>query len=206
MAELLLVEVEQVKNAMDMPESVTDKDVIIKSLILGVSRDFEEISSRSVDILERSEVLDVEAFTNDIKLKAWPVQVDDPTPIFEIFHDPDRAFGAATEVDSSSYYLDTETGKVDLFIRFPVAKKTLKVTYTGGMAAMDSPGAGEEFWNLYPDIAEAVTFEVIENFKSIPNLGSAVVRIGGDWTQMFALKDRTPKFKRMATLAGRIFI
>lgn len=202
--ELKLVELVAVKNAMNMPESELDKDVVIEDLILGVSRDFQETADRVVEIGAQSEVLDIEEFTNQLKLRAWPV---DTEADFKIFHDTTRAFGAETEVDSAQYYLNPVNGKVDLFLKFAPGRKILKVTYTGGMASFTEPlVVGEEFWSLYPDVAEAVTLEVISTFKKIPNLGAAVVRIGQDWTQMRQLGDRTKRFKRIARSYGRMSI
>lgn len=203
MAQLMLVELVAVKNAMEMPETVTDKDAFITSLILGVSYDFQNTADRVVEIGTQEEVLDVEEFTNQLKLRAWPV---DGGEEFKIFHDTTRAFAAETEIDTSLYYLDATTGKVDLFTKYTVSPKTLKVTYTGGMAVITSPTVGEEFWNLFPDVAEAITLEVISTFKKVPNLGAAVVRIGSDWTQMRKLGDRTDRFKRMAREYKRMII
>lgn len=203
MTQLLLVELETVRNASDMPPAVVDKDAVLITLILGMSRDFQELSDRVVEIGAQTEIFDVESFTDRLLLKAWPV---DTGQSFKVFHDPLRQFGAATEVDSSYYYLDAENGKVELFQKYAIGRKTLKVMYTGGMAVLDSPQAGQEFWNLYPDVAEAIIFEVIEKFKKIPNLGSTVVRIGQDWSQMTELKNRSPYFKRIAMQYKRMNI
>ncbi len=203
MTQLFLIEVEVVKNAMNMPESEVDKDALIEGLILGVSYDFQNTADRVVEKGIQSEVFDMYKYTRDLKLRAWPVDTEED---FKIFHDTARVFGAETEVDSSLYYLDALLGKIDLFSRYAVSPKSLKVTYTGGMAVIDSPEDGEEFWNLYPDLQEAMVIEVIENFKKIPNLGAAVVRIGQDWTQMRKLGDRSDRFKRMAREYGRMTI
>ncbi len=204
MAQIQLVELATVKNAMDLPESVVDKDAVLTSLILGVSYDFQEIADRIVEKGAQSEVIDIEKFTNKISLRAWPV--DDQQDV-KIFYDTLRVFGAETEIDADQYYVDYETGKIDLFQKFQPGRKVLKITYTGGMANFTEPiTAGEEFWNLFPDVAEAVTLEIISTFKKIPNLGAAVVRIGQDWTQMRELGDRTKRFKRMARSYGRMTI
>jgi hypothetical protein len=203
---LELVLLEAVKTAMDMPPSVTEKDAVLTQLIRGVSQDFEDMTGRIVDVGAQLEIFDVTRYFDHIYLKAWPVLIDDPTLTFKIFNDTERVFGAETEVDSSNYYVEQEKGLVDFFNRFPIAKKSLVASYTGGMAVMTDPSEGEEFWNLYPDVAEAVTLEVIEEFKSIPNLGAAATKIGPDTTQMFPRRSRSKLFKGVVKKHGRVIL
>lgn len=203
MPPLELVLLSTVKNVIEMPPSEEKHDATLTTLIRGVSRDFENISGRGVNSIARSEVLDVEAFTKRLKLKGYPVSSIIPGTDFKVFHDSLRAWGTETELDVADYYLDAETGIVDLFKRFTPAKKVIKVTYTGGMAVMTSPATGFEFWNLYPDIAEAVIYEVIREFKSKDNLGAAAIKIADQSTTIFKQESRMKLFKRLASEAGR---
>ncbi len=203
MAVLELVLLATVKNIMEMPVSVTKHDATLNGLIRSISKDFEELSGRKVDLVEQTEILDVDKTTRRLKLKAWPVESD---PVIQIFHDSLREFGAATEVDSTLYFLDEAEGIVDLFVRFGVNRKTLKVVYTGGMAKIESPDAGEEFYTLFPDIAEAVHFEVIRQFKLKDNLGAAAIKIANQSTTIADSKQRSKLFMRMVNQYGRAVI
>jgi hypothetical protein len=191
---LELVLLATVKSVMDMPPSNTEGDAILNVLIRGASKDFEELSGRGVDLIERTEYFDVEAKTDHLLLKGFPVA---NSPAIKIYQDVDRVFGATTEVDSSYYFLDEERGIVDLFQQYPVAPKTIKVVYTGGMAKMESPSIGSEFWNLYPDVAEAVILEVIEQYKRKDTLGAGMVKIMNDSVTINKPKQRSPLFMAM---------
>lgn len=196
MAQLRLVLIATVKTAMKVPVLQTADDPIIDGIILGISYDFEKQTGRGVDLIARTEYFDVDESTNRLLLKGFPVAA---SPVIQIFQDIDRNFGAATEVDTEFYFLDAEEGVVELFQRYPIGRKTIKVIYTGGMALMDSPAVGEEFWNLYPDIAEAAIHEIITQFKMYPQLGAQSIKIANDSTTIFKPLSRTPLFQKMIT-------
>lgn len=192
-----------VKNIMEMPVSVTKHDATLTGLIRGVSADFQRLSGRLVNQVAQTEIVDVLESTRRLLLKAWPVK---SSPTIQIFHDVDRAFGATTEIDSDLYYLDLEEGIVDLFQRFNDGKKVIKILYTGGMATLTGPEIGLEFWTLFPDIAEAVQFEVIREFKLKDNLGAAAIKIAEHSTTIMSDKQRSKLFWRMVNAYGRVTV
>lgn len=191
---LRLVLINTVKTAMKVPVLQIEDDPIIDGIILGVSMDFQVQTGRGVDLIVRTEYFDVDESTNRLLLAGFPVAAD---PVIQIFQDTDRNFGATTEVDSEFYFLDLEEGVIDLFQQYPVGIKTIKVVYTGGMAKMDSPATDEEFWNLYPYIAEAVIHEIITQFKILPSLGAERIQIANDETTIFKPLSRTPLYRKM---------
>ena len=201
---LQLVTLDMVKAVLTIPPNVgVKKDVTLTIIIEGVSADFQNETDRWVDQIERSVVMDITEKMDRILLKGFPV---DDTEDFKIFVDSTRVFDVDSEVDTANYYLDAEKGIVDLFSLYTPGRKTMKVVYTGGMAVMTTPEAGEEFWNLYPDIAEAVIMEVIRVYKRIDTLGIAAIKVADQTTSIMAEEDRSDLLTRLFIEYGRTSI
>ena len=198
-----LVRLIDVKDALDMPSSESGQDNKLTRLIKAVSTDFEKSSGRKIDKIERTIYFDIESGQRTIYLPAWPVDTEEN---FKIYQDTSRAFGDDTEVDSDFYYLDADTGIIDLFQAYPICKKSIKIVFTAGMAVLTSPVTGSEFWNLYPDISEAIIHEIVTQYKQLPSLGASTVRIKGDTTEINKPVERTKAFLRAAEQYSRMII
>lgn len=198
-----LVRLEDVKDALDIPSSSETKDNKLNRLITAVSKDFETSSGRGIDLVERTEYFDVEVGQKTIYLPAWPVVTD---PVIKIYQDTSRVFSDDTEVDSAFYFLNTITGKIDLFQAYPVCRKCIKIVFTGGMAKLTGPSPGSEFWNLYPDISEALIHEIVTQYKQMPSLGAATIRLKADTTEINKPVERTKAFLRAAEQYSRMEI
>lgn len=201
MADIILVPLEDVKEALGITTETKNDE--LERILKSVSMDFQNTSGRGVDLIARTEYFDVEDYTRQIFLKGFPVEA---SPALVLRQDLDRNFGDTTIVDTEYYYTDNDTGIIDLFQNYPAGRKTIKITYTGGMAKMTSPDAGEEFWTLYPEVANAVLQQVIAEYKGIPNLGASAVKIRDNQVTVNKPVGRLPIFQRAIIGAGRIKI
>jgi len=189
---MLLVELVTVKDALEITSS--DYDTALTSFIKSVSKEFETVTGRKVDKIARVEYYNFTGI-QEIQLTAFPI---DEGAGFTVYYDPNRSFGAGTELDSSLYWLDAEEGLLELLSsRFRNGRKLFKFTYTGGMAELSNPVTGNEFWNLYPDIAQALLAEVVFEWRQLPNLGEAQVVMQSTHIKVNKPQTRLPLWKRI---------
>ena len=139
-----------------------------------IDTEIAAISSRVETELRRKVLSEAqsEVFTVDdsmwpdgqlFRLKAFPVTDGSIT----VYSDLDRAFGSGTVVSASDYYADLNIGTVFVEdFHLDVGYKTLKIAYTGGMAADTTA-----FVAAFPELAGAVDLQVAYNYESRNRLG-----------------------------------
>lgn len=120
-------------------------------LISRVSAQAERFMNRSVQTTSRTVQYDVRAGQLEFWLPAYPI-----TSITSIYSDSLRSFGSETLVASTDYYYDATNGLLSFEAMPSSGRGSLKITYTGGMAA-----TAAAFVTAYPDIAEAVDQQVV---------------------------------------------
>lgn len=180
-------------------DTTTTNDVI-DYIIEGVSEVFQKISGRGCDQVSRTEYFDVDQSTREIYLGAWPLA---STPVITIYQDTDRNFAAASAIDSTNYFLDSDRGIVILEIRYPVSKRSIKVTYTGGAAEITSPDSGSEFWTLYPDAANAILQQCVYEYRNLKMLGKGEIIVSDSHAKSHGPVRLLPLFKTVARMFGR---
>lgn len=144
-------------------------------LIATVSSAVEKYLDRGISIAGRTEYFDT---TNDQRvfaLKAYPV-----TSVEGVWFDEEQEWGADTELDSSEYRSPVYDPRGLLTLSVPqkiyispgvdVAYRSMKVTYTGGMASNTAA-----FISAFPDIAGAVDHQVAYLWHRRNELGLASV-------------------------------
>lgn len=144
----------------------TNDDLLVAQMITDVSGQVERYLDRYTLATSRTEYLDVAADQTAWRLKAYPV-----TAVSSIIYDADQAFDAADEMDADDY--DDPTLETTGILTIPggagpTARKALKVTYTGGMAASTAA-----FISAYPDIAMAVEMQVVWHYLRRLGIGTA---------------------------------
>lgn len=194
-----LVQLSDVRKVLDIPDAATDMDDLLTLLVKAVSEQFEIYSGRGAEQKTRTEYFDVTRNTSVIELNAWPVD-----SITNLQQDIDRNFGDDFEIDTNYYHLDDANGVIDLFQKYPVGDKTIKVVYVGGMAVLDGPAEGSEFWSLWPQAAMAIMDQIAYEYKALPNIGKSAVSIKDAKIQVHRELHLLPRFKQVAMNYGRI--
>lgn len=139
-------------------------DAELAAVLATVSGAVEAYLDRYALTGARTEYLDVEPGQCVFRLRAYPVSA-----LASAYFDPDQAFGSSTALTSSDYFSPT-LESVGLFrLKYPLGSsgpRSLKVTYTGGMAA-----TAEAFVTAYPDIAGAVDVQTSHEWQRRNALG-----------------------------------
>lgn len=134
----------------------------VTQAIKGISQETEtELRRYTESVAGRFAYIDVNPGEREFFLKGYPV-----SDIANIWNDPQRDYGSDSLVDSDNYALYPEDGLI-VFDYNPVAgSRTLKVEYTGGMAA-DT----DAFILAYPDLVQWIDGQLIFNFQHKDDLG-----------------------------------
>jgi len=102
-------------------------------------------------------------------LKAYPV-----TSVTSVYNDSSRVWDTG-EIDSTAYYLNTETGVITFDgVGLVPGPGVLRVIYAGGMAA-----DAASFIVAFPDIADACDMQVIAHYQRRSQLSAQGVSVGG---------------------------
>ena len=102
-------------------------------------------------------------------LKAYPV-----TSVTSVYNDSSRVWDTG-EIDSTAYYLNTETGVITFDgVGLVPGPGVLRVIYAGGMAA-----DAAAFIAAFPDIADACDMQVIAHYQRRSQLSAQGVSVGG---------------------------
>lgn len=125
-----LITIDQVSGWLKL-EKNKDED-FIKQLIEIASYIIYGIVKTNIHVEKITEIRDGDG-TNTLLLKHWPVYVIDSINI-----DADRAFGLSTLVDPSDYFVDRETGEIELYTSiFSKDSKNVKIIYHSGYSLFE---------------------------------------------------------------------
>lgn len=170
------------KGALDLGSN-TDYDTILAQLITSVSKAFERLAGWGVEKKARAEYHDTDSNTMRIRVHGWPIDSGEDVAIY---YDPTWNFESETEVDSSYYNINYDTGEIHflpgLFSGY--YQRVLKITYTGGGAATASA-----FEGAYEDVARAVIEQIAFEFNRMKDISDQSTRVG-DMT----VSKRDPKY------------
>lgn len=173
-----LTDVARVKSQLGITQ-VSD-DLLLKRLVEAVSCEAEMIMARSAQTLSRTEYHDTERGQRLVCVQAWPI-----TSVTSVYYDTEGLFTDAVDLlttDDWRLVRDGERGEIALQFHTAEAPRSVKVTYTGGMAANTTA-----FMTSYPDVAQAVTDQVAYVFNrrftagvsSVSTQGGSVSVTGG---------------------------
>lgn len=134
----------------------------LTAAIKGISQEVETSLRRFTQVVaDREAFIDVRPGESEFFLKGYPV-----TSIANIWNDPDRDYGSSDIIDPTDYALYPEDGLV-VFDFGPIAgARSVKVQYTGGMAA-----DVDAFIEAFPDLVQAIDGQLIHNFQHKDDLG-----------------------------------
>jgi hypothetical protein len=198
----LPVSLDMVKVALGLDLTNDTYDDLLTAIINGVAKDFEKLSGRQIAIGAVEEILDLDRGQVTIYLKAYPVVVSDEQT-FSLWLSPSRTFDDSSLVDPSNYYVEKSSGII-ILTNYLTGTATAKVSYYAGMAVLEEPEVGQEFWTLYPDVAQAIIHDTIIEYRKLSTLGIASQHVSSDAVTPLPLFDRSPLFKRIAAQYGRV--
>lgn len=178
----------------------TNTNDILDYIIEGVSEMFQKIAARGCEQKVRTEYFDIEAGKDRLYLGGWPVE---SSPVIDIRQDTLRAWGSTTAVATTNYYLDAARGIVLLLQSYPAVDYSVKVVYTGGAAKITSPTAGQEFWTLYPDAANAIIQQCVYEYNNLKVLGKREVDLKDSRTTTHGKVKLLPLTRSVAMNFGR---
>lgn len=142
----------------------TDASDALAQLIAEVSATAERFLDRQAQSGSTVEYHDVEPGKLVYRLRAYPV-----TAVASVYLDPDQSFGAATALTSTDYYSPIVDPAGVFQLRLCpsfAAPASLKITYTGGMAA-----DADAFVLAFPALAMAIEQQVIWQWKTRNTMG-----------------------------------
>ena len=149
---------ERVKILLEIAASDTTHDALLDQIIASLSVDAERVMNRLVKEEERTAQLNVDPGQQRFFLRAFPVKSGAGV---EIKNDSARKFSSVAAFVDDEYYLDLETGELQVDRRTVVAGPgTLQVRYTGGMGTNTA-----DFISRFPDVAQAVELQTSVVFK-----------------------------------------
>lgn len=172
-------------------ETGSNNDVIITSIALSMTTRFEEYMGRLVEIDARTEYFDVGDKQQLFLLQAFPVSA------CQVWNDLDRTWN--TEIDSSNYTFLGSWGELIIDTYTPISgAKTLKVTYTGGMASTQAA-----FQTSFSDIEMAARIQAAFIFEkrqriaiSAETVGSGSIRMDQKIQLLPEVKEVLDKYRR----------
>lgn len=130
----------------------------VTALAKVVSEAVENLCHRRFLSTERTEQFNVRRLQKMLALDAFPITIGDPTPVFELREAQDRDFtSSSTILPSTDYYVDTEAGTVLLDNYFRGGAGTVRLQWTGGLAANTTA-----LQTAAPDLVEAASMWVAE--------------------------------------------
>ena len=137
------------------------QDAQLSALIAHYSAAAERYMGRTVATGATTQYLDVAPRQQAFVLDAYPV-----SSISAVYSDDSRGF--TSDAISSDYYsLQGATGLLRMDAYYPASGPgTLKVVYTGGMAA-----SAASFAASYPDIAAAIDMQIVYHISRRGSLG-----------------------------------
>lgn len=174
----------------------------IEAVLATVSGAVEAYLNRYVASSSRTEYFDVEPYQTVFRLRGVPV-----SSVSSVYFDEEQSFGSSTALTSDDYYLPTLDSAGLLRIRFMLNTDvvqypaSLKVTYTGGMAA-----DAASFVTAYPDIAGAVDVQVAHEWQRRNALGTSSVTYPDGTTASLTLDRWVPSVKQVLDYHRRIAV
>lgn len=147
-------------------------DTLLADIIAAVGASIERHLDRGLARKERTEYFSITGTGCSVHVRAWPVS-ESPAP--QAWSDYLRAFDTNTLVADDLYAFDPDQG-LFVFDKTPIACgfRTLKITYTGGLAATP-----EELKAAYPDISLAARMQCVFEFRRRDTAGQSAISIGG---------------------------
>lgn len=143
---------------------------LLSEMITAVSARVEQSMRRHVQSTSRTVVYDVQPGQRMVQLFGYPV-----SSVTTVHHDLDRDFASDSLVDSDNYSVDSRTGALWLDYEYAPGRQILQVVYTGGMAATTAA-----FIAAFPDVTQAVTMQVVEEYRRRNAHGANSVAVAGD--------------------------
>ena len=168
----------------------TRYDEQLKRLVESISASVESELYRTTQQASRVEFINTETRLRRYTLRAWPVQ-----SVASITYDTEGVHGPSAEVlsDPDDYQLVEGGlfGEIHLAFRPIEYPNTLRVTYTGGMAANT-----KDFMAAFPDLSQAVVEQVVFQHQSRNRLGLESASTGGSSVTVDATTGFLPSLMR----------
>lgn len=179
-----LVDLDAVKEFLKITSE--EENGVLESLVNRASAWANRYTGRLLKSRAITEYQDGPCGSDHVILREFPVTV-----LTSIHDDPDRAFGASTQIAATDLYLDSDNGTVELLngVRFLAGKASVKIVYTGGYAAGSIPADIQEAVLLY--IGQAYRREYLDQ-----KFGVSSETIG-DRTTSYATQDAPPRAKAL---------
>lgn len=167
-----LTTLERVKRLLPGAAESTEEDPLLASLITSASAMAAQFLRREVQTAARTNTYDWACGRRRLFLPAFPVA---SSPAIDVRFDTEGTFDSTTVVDADSYRLDSENGILHFVYWAPhESVQALRVAWTGGMGTTTETLAA-----AYPDVVQAVTFQVVHEFRRRKRLDVGSVNIGG---------------------------
>lgn len=161
----------RLKERMEGLDGTTNtKDIVLQRLITALSKRAEKYLNRHIESTSRTEYFDVLTSQNVVTVRGVPI-----SSITSIHNDTVWDFGSSTEVSSTYYTYQADTGEICFdMTQLSAGNRVLKVVYTGGMAASTTA-----FISSYPDLTDAIEMQIIAAFQDRRNYGLATMALQG---------------------------
>lgn len=168
-------------------------DTEVAAVLATVSGAVEAYLGRYVESTARTEYFDVAPLQRIFRLRGAPV-----SSLASIYFDEEQAFGSSTALVSTDYRLPTLDPTGALWMRFVLNSgpdtlpRSLKVTYTGGMAT-----SAANFVTNYPDLAGAVDVQASHEWQRRNALGVSSISYPDGTTASLSFDRWIPSVKQV---------
>lgn len=177
MALLLLTDIAAVKDLLGQKAPATaGLDGILTDIVTATSRAIEVYLRRPLMAEQQTEIKSPKPYAMRLFCDAFPVDASQGLTITEA---ADRNYAAGDVKDPADYYVDEDSGIIDLDNELLGGPGTVQLIYFGGLATTT-----DSLRLLYPDIAEAATFwakEVFEKRNKIGRSGESQPGVSVSW-------------------------
>ena len=156
-----LVKIERVKTYLDIANTDTAADVLLQDLIARISAWVERYCDRTFAKATHTEQYDGDG-TDTLVVRQWPI-----ISVASLYDDPDRVFGASTQIAAADFVLYKNTGIIRLDgLVFSAGIQNVNVTYDAG------------YTDIPDDVQQAVVELVADRFRNKENQGVRSLAIG----------------------------
>ena len=168
---LELTTIDRVKTLLDQEESNASDDALLATMIRSVSAAIETWIDRRLFLEARVEYHDIEVGQRLVQLGSWPV-----TAVTAVETSPDADWANATAVAASDFFRFDAEGIIQIRKEIPAGMRTLRISYTGGVAATTSALLAD---TTFADISGAAELQVAHEYRRRMDPGSQSSAVAG---------------------------
>lgn len=161
----------RVKALTDQGEAFSSDDALLVTMIRSVSAAIEAWLDRKLFLEARVEFYDVEVGQRFFQLAGWPI-----TAVSAVETSPDADWANATALAAADFFRFDAEGVIQIRKEIPAGMRTLRVSYTGGLAATTAALVAD---TTFADFCGAAELQAAHEYRRRTDPGSQSMGVAG---------------------------